>query len=176
VARFHFNALGRRVVAFLDSAGELGLFSARIIRDALRRPFEVHEIGRQIAEIGSRSVPLIIACGVALGIVMSLHTRASLARFGASSMIPAALTIATFRELGPILRDQPNTLIDFKGRGTAITADYQVARYDPSADKVTISDNVYSGHCGAGSCFLHEDVITWKSLLPVMLAEPSSCR
>ena len=31
-----------------------------------------------------------------------------------------------------------------------------------SADKVTISDNVYSGHCGAGSCFSHEDVTTWN--------------
>jgi IPT/TIG domain len=31
-----------------------------------------------------------------------------------------------------------------------------------SADKVTISDNVYRDHCGAGSCFLHEDVITWN--------------
>ena len=27
----------------------------------------------------------------------------------------------TYRELGPILRDQPNTLIDAQGRGTAIT-------------------------------------------------------
>lgn len=44
----------------------------------------------------------------------------------------------TYRELGPILRDQPNTLIDFQGRGTAITADYRVARYDPAKDRVTI--------------------------------------
>src|ERR1700681_1856842 len=87
----------------LEAAGELGLFGARILRDALRPPFEIQEIGRQIIEIGTRSVPLIIPCGIALGIVMSLHTRASMARFGASSMIPAALTIATFRELGPMV-------------------------------------------------------------------------
>jgi hypothetical protein len=31
-----------------------------------------------------------------------------------------------------------------------------------SGDKVTISDNVYSGHCGSGSCFLHEDVTSWN--------------
>jgi hypothetical protein len=43
-----------------------------------------------------------------------------------------------YRELGPILRDQPNTLIDAQGRGTAITADFQVARYDPAKDRVTI--------------------------------------
>ncbi len=44
----------------------------------------------------------------------------------------------TYRDLGPILRDQPNTLIDAQGRGTAITADYRVARYDPTADRVSI--------------------------------------
>lgn len=44
----------------------------------------------------------------------------------------------TYRELGPILRDQPNTLIDAQGRGTAITADYRLARYDPAKDRVTV--------------------------------------
>jgi phospholipid/cholesterol/gamma-HCH transport system permease protein len=103
VARTHSNPLGSRVVAFLEHAGDLGLFAARIVRDAIRRPLEAQEIGRQIVEIGTRSVPLIIPCGMALGIVMSLHTRASLVRFGATSMIPAAMTIATFRELGPMV-------------------------------------------------------------------------
>lgn len=32
-----------------------------------------------------------------------------------------------YRDLGTIMRDQPNTLIDFQGRGTAITAEYRVA-------------------------------------------------
>jgi hypothetical protein len=44
----------------------------------------------------------------------------------------------TYRELGPILRDQPNTLIDSQGRATAITSDYRVARYEPGKDRVTI--------------------------------------
>ncbi len=44
----------------------------------------------------------------------------------------------TYRELGPILRDQPNTLIDAQGRGRAITADFRIARYDPAKDRVTI--------------------------------------
>ncbi len=51
----------------------------------------------------------------------------------------------SYRQLGPILRDQPNTLIDAQGRGTAITADYQVARYDPSTDKVTVDPLLVEG-------------------------------
>ncbi len=51
----------------------------------------------------------------------------------------------TYRELGPILRDQPNTLIDAQGRGTAITVDYRVARYDPAKDRVSIDPLLVAG-------------------------------
>lgn len=44
-----------------------------------------------------------------------------------------------YRDLGVILRDQPNTLIDAFGRGTAITEKYEVARYDPKLDSVSVS-------------------------------------
>lgn len=50
-----------------------------------------------------------------------------------------------YRDLGPILRNQPNTLIDAQGRGTAITADYRVARYDPATDKVTVDSLLVEG-------------------------------
>jgi hypothetical protein len=55
------------------------------------------------------------------------------------------LRTRSFRELGPILRDQPNTLIDSQGRGTAITKDYQIARYDPATDRVTVDPFHVSG-------------------------------
>lgn len=50
-----------------------------------------------------------------------------------------------YRELGPILRDQPNTIVDAQGRGTAITADYKVARYDPATDKVSVDPLLVDG-------------------------------
>ena len=50
-----------------------------------------------------------------------------------------------FRELGPILRDQPNTLVDAQGRGTAITKDYQIARYNPKTDKVSVDPLLVGG-------------------------------
>jgi len=36
-------------------------------------------------------------------VVLSMHTRASLERFGAEAMIPAALAIALIRETGPLI-------------------------------------------------------------------------
>src|SRR4051812_49336540 len=50
-----------------------------------------------------------------------------------------------YRVLGPVLRDQPNTLIDSKGRAAAITKDYEVARYDPATDKVTVDKLLVDG-------------------------------
>jgi phospholipid/cholesterol/gamma-HCH transport system permease protein len=92
-----------RILSLLEITGDMGLFGMRVLRNVFRAPFEMEEIGRQIIEIGTRSVPLIAACGLAIGAVMSLHTRASMTRFGAASMIPAVLTIAMFREMGPLV-------------------------------------------------------------------------
>ncbi len=50
-----------------------------------------------------------------------------------------------YRDLGPILRDQPNTLIDQHGRATAITKDYRIARHDPATDQVTVDDLLVDG-------------------------------
>src|ERR687893_661245 len=69
---------------------------------SLLPPYEFKETIRQVYELGFRSAPLIAISGVAVGVVLSMHTRASLARFGAESMIPAGLAIALVRETGPL--------------------------------------------------------------------------
>jgi len=98
-----FERLGALVARWLAEAGAFSIFCARAFRDAFRRPFEIDEIGRQIYEVGWRSVPLIATSGFAVGIVFSLHTRASLAMFGAESMIPAGLGVSLIREVGPLV-------------------------------------------------------------------------
>jgi len=75
----------------------------RALRDVWRPPFEVEETVRQIYQIGLQSAPLIAASGLAVGAVLSMHTRASLERFGAESMIPAGLALALIKETGPLV-------------------------------------------------------------------------
>ena len=89
-------------VAALARAGDLSLFGFRALREALLPPFEFRETVRQIYELGFRSAPLIAVSGLAVGVVLSMHTRASLERFGAEAMIPAGLAIALVRETGPL--------------------------------------------------------------------------
>jgi phospholipid/cholesterol/gamma-HCH transport system permease protein len=92
----------RLVVGALGSSGEFFLFGFRALSDLFRPPYEIEETVRQLHELGVRSAPLIAISGLAVGVVLSMHTRASLERFGAESMIPAGLAIALVRETGPL--------------------------------------------------------------------------
>src|SRR6186997_2375666 len=94
--------VGSAILSVLAWVGEIALFGFRACREALLPPYEFGEIARHIFEIGWRSVPLIATSGLAIGVVLSMHTRASLERFGAEALIPAGLAIALIRETGPL--------------------------------------------------------------------------
>jgi phospholipid/cholesterol/gamma-HCH transport system permease protein len=87
----------------IEFIGKVSLFGIRVITDLFRRPFEANQLGRQLAEIGSQSVPLIAASGFALGAVMTLHTRSTLITFGAEAEIPTVQSLAFFVEIGPLV-------------------------------------------------------------------------
>ena len=87
----------------LETIGSASLFGFRAITDAFRRPFEGEQIRRQLAEVGSKSLPLVIASGFALGAVLTLHTRSTLVTFGATALIPTVQALAFFLEIGPLV-------------------------------------------------------------------------
>jgi len=110
--------------------GDIAWFGAKGLVRALRPPFEIAEIGRQIYEVGYRSLPLIAAAGFAVGAVMSMHTRASLQRFGAVSLIPMGLGLAMIKETGPLV-----TALLFSGRvGAGIGAELGAMRVTEQID------------------------------------------
>jgi phospholipid/cholesterol/gamma-HCH transport system permease protein len=88
---------------FLEWFGDLGLFAWQVMRAVVRRPFEGRELMRQLDEIGSKSLPLVALAGAAIGFVLALESRSSLARFGAKSMLPAALVYSIIHETGPVV-------------------------------------------------------------------------
>jgi phospholipid/cholesterol/gamma-HCH transport system permease protein len=87
----------------IEFIGKVSLFALQVVVDVFRPPFEAAQIGRQIAEVGTKSLPLVIASGFALGTVMTLHTRSTLVTFGAGSMIPTVQALAFFVEIGPLV-------------------------------------------------------------------------
>src|SRR5437868_800650 len=87
----------------LSEAGQMSAFALRAVRVVFQRPFDSREVVRQVYMAGWRSLPLVITSGFAIGVVLSMHTRATMERFGAEAMIPAALAIALMSETGPLM-------------------------------------------------------------------------
>src|SRR6202790_4895577 len=101
--RSSLNSVWRLLNRFLEWFGELGLFAWQVARAAVKRPFEGRELLRQLDEIGSKLLPPVALGGAPLGAVLFLGSRSSLVRFGAKSMLPAALVYSIIHETGPIV-------------------------------------------------------------------------
>jgi phospholipid/cholesterol/gamma-HCH transport system permease protein len=91
------------MTAFLEWFGELGIFWARVVRSALTPPYEFGELLRQCDAIGAKSLGLVALAGAATGVVLSLETVDSLARFGAKSLLPAVIIFSIIKESGPVI-------------------------------------------------------------------------
>lgn len=118
------------VAGWFFQVGEFAFFCGRALRESFRRPWEISEVARQLYEVGWRSLPLIAAAGMAVGAVMSMHTRASMERFGAESLIPTVLALALIKETGPLV-----TGLLFAGRvGAGIGAELGAMRVSEQVD------------------------------------------
>ena len=91
------------LIKLIEFVGKVSQFGFRVVLDFFHPPFEAGQIGRQLAEIGARSLPLVLASGFALGTVMTFHTRSTMVMFGAGAMIPTVQAIAFFIEIGPLV-------------------------------------------------------------------------
>lgn len=91
------------IIESLEWFGDLGLFLWQVARAAVTPPYEFRELFRQLDEIGSKSLPLVALAGAATGVVLSLEARYSLTRFGAKSLLPAAIVFSVIHETGPII-------------------------------------------------------------------------
>lgn len=88
---------------FFEFVGQVVLFGFRAARDAFRPPYEWDYLLNQFMDVGIGSLPLILASGLALGVVMTFHTRNTLVQFGASGQIPTFQAQAFFNEIGPLV-------------------------------------------------------------------------
>jgi phospholipid/cholesterol/gamma-HCH transport system permease protein len=91
------------VKKFFETIGELSMFAWRALYRAFIPPFEFEMILNQLDEVGWQSLSLILASGFAVGLVLTIHTRSSLVRFGAEAMIPAVQSLGFFNEIGPLV-------------------------------------------------------------------------
>ena len=87
----------------IERTGGLASFVGRFFRRVWRPPFEVREFFSQMDEVGTKSFLLTAITGLAMGIVLSMQSRGTLARFGAESILPNMLALSDFQEIGPVI-------------------------------------------------------------------------
>jgi phospholipid/cholesterol/gamma-HCH transport system permease protein len=123
------------LIQFLEWIGEIGRFSVQVMRAMLTPPFENRELVRQMDEVGTKSLPLILLAGAAIGVVISLQTRASFVRFGVKSLLPVIIVLSVVRETGPII-----TAFIFAGRvGAGIGAELGSMRVTEQIDAMEVA-------------------------------------
>jgi len=123
------------ITEFLEWFGELAMFSWQVARAAVTPPFEFRELFRQLDEIGSKSLPLVALAGAAIGVVLSMESLQSMTRFGAKSLLPAALVYSVVHEIGPII-----TALVVSGRvGAGIGAELASMKVTEQIDAIEVS-------------------------------------
>jgi phospholipid/cholesterol/gamma-HCH transport system permease protein len=91
------------LTGFFSLIGNLSAFGLKALADAFAPPYEWQYFAMQVEAIGWQSLPLISAAGLAIGVVMTLHTRSSLVSFGAEAWAPNLQSASFFNELGPLV-------------------------------------------------------------------------
>ena len=87
----------------LTRAGELGEFTGEFFKRVWRPPYEWRELFNQMDEAGTKSFVLTAVTGAAIGIVLAMQSRGTLARFGAEAVLPNMLALSIFKEIGPVI-------------------------------------------------------------------------
>ncbi len=81
----------------------LAEFAERYFKEVFKPPYEFKELIRQFFQIGNKSLGLVGITGFIIGFVLALQAIPTLQPFGATSLIPAMISISIIREIGPVI-------------------------------------------------------------------------
>ncbi len=95
--------LSKKIDKVFIKLNDIWLFVFRFFKEVFVPPYEFKEIVNQCFELGVRSLPLISLTGFIIGIVFTNQSRPSLESFGATSWLPALMSIAIIRAMAPLV-------------------------------------------------------------------------
>jgi phospholipid/cholesterol/gamma-HCH transport system permease protein len=113
------------------------IFTLRFLKEVLKPPFEINELAKQSFLIGYGSLPLIGITGFIIGLVLTIQSRPTLAKFGAESWLPAMVAVSIIREIGPVI-----TALIFAGKvGSGIGAELASMNVTEQIDAMQVSNS-----------------------------------
>lgn len=121
---------------FLEVAS-LTTFTLRFFKEVVKPPYEFNELMKQSFLIGYKSFPLVAITGFIIGLVLTIQSRPTLAKFGSESLLPAMVAVSIIREIGPVI-----TALIFAGKvGSGIGAELGSMNVTEQIDAMQVSDN-----------------------------------
>jgi len=127
--------LPKNIQLFLSEAGELSRFTGRFFSQAFKPRYEMYEFTRQCYLIGYNSLPLIGLTSFIMGLVLTMQLRPSMLRYGVESELPAIVSIAVLREIGPVI-----SALIFAGKiGSSIGAELGSMKVTEQIDAMEVS-------------------------------------
>ena len=91
------------VKEFFSEIGAITRFAGNFFKSVLKPPYEFKEVMKQSFLVGNKSLSLVAITGFIMGLVLTIQTRPTLARFGAESWIPGMIAVSIVREIGPVI-------------------------------------------------------------------------
>jgi len=133
-----FERIGRATLAWVKSARGCLAFLGESVACALSmvvrpRQFRVGDSALAFQRASLEGLPIVLAIGFLLGVILAFQTAAVLKAFGVETFVANMLAIALFRELGPII-----TAIILAGRtGSAFAAEIGTMKVNEELDALT---------------------------------------
>jgi phospholipid/cholesterol/gamma-HCH transport system permease protein len=125
-----FDGFLKGVIAFVQ-------FIIKFFEQAFSPPYEFNEFFKQCYLIGNKSLPLVGTTGFIMGLVFTIQSAPTLAKFGAKSWLPAMVSIAMIREIAPVI----TALICAGKVGSGIGAEIASMRVTEQIDAMEVSGN-----------------------------------
>jgi len=120
---------------FLEVAS-ITTFTLRFFKEVIKPPYEFNEVMKQSFLIGYKSLPLVAITGFIIGLVLTIQSRPTLAKFGSESLLPAMVAVSLIREIGPVI-----TALIFAGKvGSGIGAELASMNVTEQIDAMQVSD------------------------------------
>ena len=134
------RALGKPLVKFLSSLGDLTSFILKAIYHCFVPPFYFKLFFKQVLDIGFYSLPVVGLTTLFAGMVIALQTYSGFSGFKAENVIASVVLISVTRELAPVL-----SALMVAGRiGAAMAAEIGTMRVTEQIDAlVTLSTNPF---------------------------------
>jgi len=120
---------------FFNEVGNNSRFAAKFFTQWFNPRYEISAFINQFYIIGYKSLPLIALTGFIMGLVLTMQLRPTMIEYGVQSEIPAIVSIAIIREIGPVI-----TALIFAGKiGSSIGAELGSMKVTEQIDAMEVS-------------------------------------